>query len=52
MFLLTQASLLIWFFSDGDKTSDNRTEIHLVSFPSFLEINSCQEEEDPYFPIF
>ena len=52
MFLLTQASPLIWFSLDGDKTSDNRTEICLVSFPSFLEINSYQEKDDPYFPIF
>ena len=52
MFLLTQASPLIWFSLDGDKTSDNHTEIHLVLFPNFLEINSYQEKDDPYFPIF
>ena len=54
MFLLTQASPLIWFSLDGDKTSDNHTEIHLVSFPSFLEINSYQgkKKTDPYFSIF
>ena len=45
MFLLTQASPLIWFSLDGDKTSDNRTEICLVAFPSFLEINSYQNNK-------
>ena len=49
--LLTQASPLTWFFLDGDKTSDNYTQIHPVLFPSFLEINSYQEKDNPYFPI-
>ena len=51
MFLLTQASSLIWFSSDGDRTSDNHIQIHLVSFPSFFEINSYEGGDSPYFPI-
>ena len=51
MFLLTQASPLIWFSSDGDRTSGNHTQIHLVSFPSFFEINSYEGEDSTYFPI-
>ena len=51
MFLLTQASLLIWFSSDGDRTSGNHIQIHLVSFPSFFEINSYEGVDSPYFPI-
>ena len=44
MFLLTQASPLIWFSSDGDRTSGNHIQIYLVSFPSFFEINSYEGE--------
>ena len=51
MFLLTQASPLIWFSLDGDRTSGNHIQIHLVSFPSSFEINSYEGGDSPCFPI-
>ena len=51
MFLLTQESPLIWFSSDGDRASGNHIQIHLVSFPSFFEINSYEGGDSPCFPI-
>ena len=52
MFLLTQASPLIWFSSDGDRTSGNHIQTHLVSFPSFFEINSYEGGDSSCFPIY